>query len=322
MQLYIINQTLTTMSIPVDHKYRWLLNQLMHARLTREEITDRWYDYSGQTLTRETFKNWKDAVEKYFDTIIECDTKDGYRYYIEDEHKEDIKRNTINRWILKTMEVSDTVTKHKQLKDRILVEEVPSGNETLEAILDAMESNHVVSFEYTKYFNNPEEKPEFYELCPYCVKQFERRWYVVGFCLTRNQMRTFSIDKIQKLEKSEKTFEMPKDFDSEAYFKPFFGIITGIDDKRMGKIKLEHIEIKVEKDRAKYFRSLPLHHTQQEKERTEDYTIFTFDLYPTNDFYQALLHEAEYVEVLAPANVRKVMKKKIQSMSDKYNRTK
>ena len=46
----------------------------------------------------------------------------------------------------------------------------------------------------------------------------------------------------------------------------------------MGKINLEHIEIKVEKDRAKYFLSLPLHHTQQEKERTEDYTIFTYDV--------------------------------------------
>ena len=198
------------------------------------------------------------------------------------------------------------------------VERVTSENEMLEDILNEIESKHVVSFDYTKYYNNPEEKPEVYELCPYCVKQFERRWYVVGFCLTRNQMRTFSIDKIQMLEKSEKTFEIPEDFDSKAYFKPFFGIITGIDDKRMGKISLEHIEIKVEKDRAKYFRSLPLHHTQQVKERTEDYTIFTYDLYPTNDFYQALLHHGPHVEVLEPESVRNKMKEKIRKMGEGY----
>ena len=116
-----------------------------------------------------------------------------------------------------------------------------------------------------------------------------------------------------------KTFEIPEDFDSEAYFKPFFGIITGIDDKRMGKISIEHIEIKVEKDRAKYFRSLPLHHTQQEKERTKKYTIFTYDLYPTNDFYQALLHEAEHIEVLVPANVRENMAKIVKAMAEKYS---
>ena len=308
------------MSIPVDHKYRWLLNQLMHSRLTREEITDRWRRTEGVEITRETFINWKNGVELSYGIIIKCDTSSGYRYYIPEEYKEKIRGNHVNNWELKIMELSDAIAKHKRLQDRILVEEVPSGNEMLEAILDAMEDNHVVSFEYTKYFDNRKETPEPYEFCPYCVKQFERRWYVVGFCLTRDQMRTFSIDKIQKLEKSEKTFEIPEDFDSEEYFKPFFGIITGIDDKRMGKINLEHIEIKVEKDRAKYFRSLPLHHTQQVKERTEDYTIFTYDLYPTNDFYQALLHEAEHVEVLAPANVRETMMEKIRAMAERYER--
>ena len=306
------------MSIPVDHKYRWLLNQLMYSRLTREEITDRWRRTEGVEITRETFINWKNGVELSYGIIIKCDTSSGYRYYIPEEYKEMIRGNHVNNWELKIMELSDAIAKHKRLQDRILVEEIPSGNEMLEAILDAMEDNHVVSFEYTKYFDNHKETPEHYEFCPYCVKQFERRWYVVGFCLTRDQMRTFSIDKIQKLEKSEKTFEIPEDFDGEAYFKPFFGIITGIDDKRMGKVNLEHIEIKVEKDRAKYFRSLPLHHTQQEKERTKEYTIFTYDLYPTNDFYQALLHEAEHIEVLVPANVRKTMKTKIRAMAEKY----
>ena len=310
------------MSIPVDHKYRWLLNLLMeNDRLTFDEIAERWYKHSeGERLNKRTFHNWKYGVIMAFGAVIECDTMGGYRYYIDKEYLEEIKKNDINSWILKTMEVSDVLAKHKRLKDRILVEEVPSGNNTLEAILDAMEDNHVVSFEYIKNFNNPEEKPECYELCPYCVKQFERRWYVVGFCLTRNQMRTFSIDKIQRLGKAEKTFEIHDGFNGEAYFKPFFGIITGVDDTRMGKIQLEHIEIKVDKDRAKYFRSLPLHHTQQETENTENYTVFTYDLYPTNDFYQALLHEAEHIEVLAPANVRKAMKAKIRAMAEKYKK--
>ena len=317
------------MSKPADYKYRWLLNKLMHSRLTREEITDLWYDYSGKIISRRTFKNWKDAVETYFDTIIGCDKKDGYRYYIEDEDKNDIKRNTVNKWVLKMMEVSDVVAKHKHLKDRILVEEVPSENETLKAILDAMEGNHIVSFEYIKNFDNPKDESFVYELCPYCVKQFERRWYIVGFCFTRkntrtsfiediHDMRTFSIDKIQKLEKMEKTFKLPDSFDGEEYFKPFFGIITGVNDVRMGIINFEHVEIKVDKDRAKYFRSLPLHHSQQEKERTENYAVFTYDLYPTNDFYQALLHEANHVEVLAPANVREAMKEKILAMANRY----
>lgn len=317
------------MSKPVDHKYRWLLNQLMHKKLTRKEITNLWRQEEGVEISRETFINWKNAVELYYKTVIQCDTSSGYRYYITEEDKEKIKGNQINNWVLKTMEVSDTVAKHTHLKDRILVEEVPSGNEALKAILDAMEGNYVVSFEYIKNFDNPKDESFVYELCPYCVKQFERRWYVVGFCFTRkntrtsfiediHDMRTFSIDKIQKLEQMKKTFELPNSFDGEEYFKPFFGIITGVNDARMGKINFEHIEIKVDKDRAKYFRSLPLHHTQHEKKRTEEYAIFTYDLYPTNDFYQALLHHGPHVEVLAPESARNKMKELIREMAEKY----
>ena len=103
------------MSKPADHKYRWLLNQLMHNRLTRKEITNLWRREKGEEISRETFINWKNAVETYFGTIIDCDKKDGYRYFIKDEDKDDIKRDTINRWIIKTMEVSDAVARHKRL---------------------------------------------------------------------------------------------------------------------------------------------------------------------------------------------------------------
>ena len=169
------------MSQPVDYKYRWLLNQLMHSNLSRKEITDRWRRTEGVEISRETFINWKNGVESTYGIIIKYDSSSGYRYYIPEEYKEKIKRSHINNWELKIMELSDAIAKHKRLQDRILVEEIPSGNEMLETFLDAMEDNHVVSIEYTKYFDNPEEKPESYEFCPYCVKQFERRWYVVGF---------------------------------------------------------------------------------------------------------------------------------------------
>ena len=76
------------MSKTADHKYRWLLNLLMNSKLTREEIAERWYKYSdGEPLSRRTFKNWKDAIELHYDTIIECDKKDGYRYYIDEDYK-------------------------------------------------------------------------------------------------------------------------------------------------------------------------------------------------------------------------------------------
>ena len=66
----------------------------------------------------------------------------------------------------------------------------------------------------------------------------------------------------------------------------------------------EHIEIKVEDFQANYLRTLPLHHSQKEVERTEQYTIFRFFLRPTFDFIQELLSLGNTTEILSPAHLR------------------
>ena len=62
-------------------------------------------------------------------------------------------------------------------------------------------------------------------------------------------------------------FVYPKDFDPEAYFADYFGIM--IENK-----KLETIRIKVYGMHVQYIRALPLHRSQCEIETTVDYSIF------------------------------------------------
>ena len=66
------------------------------------------------------------------------------------------------------------------------------------------------------------------------------------------------------------SFNLPKGFDAESYFDDVIGIIIGSDDK------LETIEIEVSNGQQNYFRSLPLHHTQQETSKGEYSSTFTF----------------------------------------------
>ncbi len=180
-----------------------------------------------------------------------------------------------------------------------------------------MEQNRRIKLKYTKYYNNPKHEPKSYERVePYCVKLFERRWYVIcntGEKKTKedNGMRTFSLDQISDLKVLKSTFKLPKDFSAEDYFDDVYGITTGMNGA------LSTIKIKVDAARANYFRALPLHHSQEE-EQHEDYSIFTYKLRPANDFYQALLHEGELLEVLEPTEVREAMAKKVRAMAEKY----
>ncbi len=97
------------------------------------------------------------------------------------------------------------------------------------------------------------------------------------------------------------------------YFDNCFGIIHD-DETSIATVKL-----KVRANQANYLRSLPLHHSQKEMERTDKYSIFTMRLRPTFDFCQELLWNGEDMEVLEPLWLRKEIAGKIKRMWNKYS---
>ena len=71
---------------------------------------------------------------------------------------------------------------------------------------------------------------------------------------------------------------------------------------------------------ANYLRDPPLHESQQETERKEEYCIFEYRLWPTFDFQQEILWNGEDIEVLEPLWLRKGIAGKIKRMWNKYNK--
>ena len=151
-----------------------------------------------------------------------------------------------------------------------------------------------------------------YELEPYAVKLFRQRWYVVGKVKDREGVLIFALDRILHLTKTNLKFNYPKQFNVHDYYRDSFGIIIerGVDCQR--------VRIKVMNGQAKYFRSLPLHHSQKEVETYPEYSIFEYWLKPTYDFEQELFSHREDIEVLEPTTLRKTMKESIEKMLDIY----
>ena len=105
---------------------------------------------------------------------------------------------------------------------------------------------------------------------------------------------------------------MPKDWDPEAYFDGFIGVI------RNEEYDKEIVKIKVNADQANYLRDLKIHRSQQEEVCNSEYSIFTYFLRPTLDFQQELLWNADNVEVLSPQWLRDEMADRIRKMLDLY----
>jgi hypothetical protein len=294
------------------NKYVWLADTIYRAgRITYEEINEKWLDQDidDKPLPLRTFHKWRIAVEDMFGLVIECKRKGGYHYYI--ENSEEIKRGGLRNWLLSTISVSNLLLGSQSLKDRILLEDVPSGQEYLAIILDAMKTNNQIRITYQGY---KREESDTFVVHPYCVKMFKQRWYMLAFCPYYNKMMTYALDRIIGIWKLDgETFEMPHGFDSEEYFANYYGIIsdTGTD--------LYTVKLKLSKKQANDLRSLPLHKTQKEVERTDEYSIFTLQLCPVLDFQQEILSMGEEVEVLEPIWLRKEIAGKVKKTWNIYN---
>ncbi len=127
-----------------------------------------------------------------------------------------------------------------------------------------------------------------------------------------DEPRIYALDRIRQLSITGDTFKMPRDWSAEQYFDGCFGIIAAQSlDKQI-------VKLRVTANQAKYFRDLPLHHSQEEIEHNDDFSIFQYYLRPAFDFQQEILLNGEEVEVLEPQWLRNEMRGRIEHMLNLY----
>lgn len=293
-------------------KYTWLIETIRRAgKISHKDLSDKWErckDLSDcKPLPRATFNRWRDAIFSQFGIIIDCQRVGGYLYFI--ANPEDIDEDELKKWMLDSFAVGNLIGENLSLKDRILVDRIPSGRSHLTTLLEAMKENRVVNIEY-KPFNYSRSYPITVE--PYCVKLHENRWYMLGHNLNKDTIRLYGLDRIETIEITNQEFKLPKDFSAADYFSNYFGIVIGQDTKP------ERIIIRVTADHTPYLKSLPLHHSQRLIEDHGAYADFELYLAPTYDFVMKLLQVGAMIEVLSPPSLRRTMQSWITDMHTLY----
>ena len=293
----------------------WILSELyQHPKgLTYKEFAERWERSSVNirqtTLPKRTFADCLRAIEEAFDISISSDARNGYRYCIID--RDWLEKDTVKDWLLSAFAMNGLLQDARGLRDRVMCEEAPSGNAFLTELLEAMKESRIVQLAYKDYYG---ESIRQVELQPYIVRLFRQRWYVVGK-VRGAAIQRFSLDRIVRLDITERQFQLPRDFSAKAYFEGAFGIIVEPEEYDVETIRLKAYDVN---HRREYLRSLPLHHSQRETEQAPDYSVFELRLAPTYDFVQAILAMGDEVEVLAPAYVRQEIKRRITEMHQHY----
>lgn len=296
-------------------RYLWLIDTLRRGgEMTFDEISSKWDKSSvndnQSELTKRTFYNHCQAISRHFGIDIECQRGRGLNlYYI--TNPEAIEENSLTKWALDSFSLGEILLSNASISDKILLEEIPSGREWLEPVLQSLQHNRVVDITYENFFGIKFTGT----ICPLCVKLFKRRWYVL--CLTgKNRKRIFSLDRVKNLELTDKTFHYPQDFVPADYFYDVFGIVAGVERK------VENIVIRTYAELPGYLRSLPIHHSQKELETKDGHTDFSLRLVPTFDFIQELLLHRDQLEVISPQSLREEVAEIVSRMNHFYNHDK
>ena len=291
----------------IFHQYIWIINTLRaYKRLTFEELNRKWQASEvtdGNALQRSSFNRHRDAILDMFGIIIDCDQKD-YKYYI--SNQEMLNDDSVERWLFSTLTVHGVLADSAAVKERVVLENVPAGEEYLETIIRAIRTDHRLQMGYQKFGTEGYVKT----VCPYALKLFHQRWYLLAKN-DEDQMRIYALDRMTMMELADETFEMPEDFSPQAYFSEYFGVLT-VDTP------MAHVVIRAHNFTPNYLRTLPLHHSQRELTSTEHYTDFSFDIRPTADFLGQLLSHGDGIEVLEPADLRQKMKQLIANNLKRY----
>ena len=292
------------------NRYIWLIDVIQRSGYISFEDIDRLWQKSCLNEYREsyperTFFNHLKAIYNTFGIEIKCDRSLGY--YI--ANNEDVESDALKNWMLQSLSLNSVINEGSDMRDRIICEDIPSSQKWLSDVMAGMRDGKKLNMTYQSFQSLEAHN---YDIAPYCLKLFKQRWYMLAKSEKYNDLRIYALDRVLELNTTKKSFSLPKGFDPKDTFRKLFGVI-------LDNGPVEKVVIRVAEDQVKYYRTLPLHHSQEEGKSGDGYTEFTYRLVPTFDFSRELLSKGENVEVMSPLWLRKEIAKELRRTISLYN---
>lgn len=291
-------------------RYVWIIDTLSrHGRLTRERLNELWLRSSisnGRELPERTFFHYRRSIEQNFHIDINCDPT-GH-YYIDSDS---LARNrSLTNLMLDNYAVNGAISDDPDASDRVEVEDVPSAREFLPSVLEAIRHSEKVLFTYAGFNRSRPERDILF--CPYFLKRYKQRWYMLGVRDKDGGVRTYALDRIQDLRLTQEKFELPEGITPEDYFGSVVGITTS-------KAPVYTVRLRATVRQAKYLRALPLHHSQQE-EVHDDYSVFSYRLQLNYELVHEIMSYGDAVKVLEPPQLRLMVTEALRNALAQYGR--
>lgn len=271
-----MNKVFTLKNLGMDI---WLLDQLKQAPapgLTLEELQMLWTSnkrHSG-ILSRTTLSRHRESIKEWLGIIIH--TPDKKHYSI--ANPEDLALDSLANDLLASVQEYLFLDEYRDLGPAIQPQQIWAGLEYLHPIGDAIRHRNKLKVRYQKF---SDDKPYDAILHPYCLKAFQGRWYILAIKENSSHpIQTFALDRTLSLHVLEdQTYDVDNSIDVEKFFIDAFGVWVDPEHN-----PIQNVIVRVPKWVIKYWKTLPLHHSQRFISEEGDTGIFQFHISMSPDF--------------------------------------
>lgn len=212
--------------------------------------------------------------------------------------------------VLDAVTIRKGISFQNQKKSFVQTESTPklTGSELLPLIIQALDSNRVISFKYGKYDDSPVKSVD---LQPYLLKEDRHRWYVIGKTNEHIEpTRTYALDRMKDLQLLVQSF-VPIEFDYDQYYKYSFGIT--VTEESPIDVILSFTELQ-----GKYLKTLKIHHSQEILIDNQTEFRIKVTVKPSWEFYEKILGFGYSVRIVSPDKVIHEFKHRLNLIAEKY----
>lgn len=166
----------------------------------------------------------------------------------------------------------------------------------LEELECAVAKEYAVEIEYRSI---REEQPQTRIIDPYGMLFWNNKWYIVGFCHRRKEIRSFRAERISSVQQMQLTFKRPEGFSAKQFF------LQNLLEKSESKAKM--ITVMIE-GRSEALDDLCIHWFLGHylKERSQNQAIFLLEDKAVHGYVPFfLLSYGKDVKVIEPQSLRK-----------------
>jgi predicted DNA-binding transcriptional regulator YafY len=162
--------------------------------------------------------------------------------------------------------------------------------EFIQIIQDAIQERKTLRLQYQPRDQKPAER----NVNPYAVHLYNGTLYMIGYCHTRKDIRTFVVDRMHKIKMTDRTFAAPVGFSLANYLRHSFGMFTE---------DLVRVRVRFHKSLTRYLLERRWHPSQKNKKLQDGSLELTFEVAGTKEIKTWIMGFGSLARVVEPKSL-------------------